>query len=389
MSVKSRIIAGTIGCLGLVGGSAAAAPVFVDQDKGISVNLGVLLQPQFQITAAGSEGQGSTGIGAPDGKSPSFDFLIRRVRLMAYGTITKDLAFFVETDQPNWGKGGDFTTPTMYIQDAFLSYTFAPEFKIDAGMMLVPFSHHTIEGAIGLNTLDYHADMIRLPAGKVWRDNGVQFRGMLGGTLIHYRLGIFEGVRASAVPVANPAPAMPPPALNDSGIPRFTGQVRLNLAGAEQDFFLKGIYFSPTPIVSVGLGADFQPHAVYKDGQPSTYSAISADVFAELPLSADDELIAKANFFNYGAGSTGIPGTTPLARGGIALYAEAGFRHDWFEPLAFVEYLKAKDNTLTILAPHIGANFWVTKHTFNLKFDAGYRKTDRRPFPLRWCPTLR
>ena len=98
----------------------------------------------------------------------------------------------------------------MYIQDAFLSYTFAPEFKIDAGMMLVPFSHHTIEGAIGLNTLDYHADMIRLPAGKVWRDNGVQFRGMLGGTLIHYRLGIFEGVRASAVPVANPAPAMPP-----------------------------------------------------------------------------------------------------------------------------------------------------------------------------------
>ena len=74
VSVKSRIIAGTIGCLGLVGGTASAAPVFVDQDKGISVNLGVLLQPQFQITAAGSEGQGSTGIGAPDGKSPSFDF---------------------------------------------------------------------------------------------------------------------------------------------------------------------------------------------------------------------------------------------------------------------------------------------------------------------------
>ena len=142
---------------------------------------------------------------------------------MAYGTITKDLAYFVETDQPNWGKGGDFTTSTMYIQDAFLSYTFAPEFKIDAGMMLVPFSHHTIEGAIGLNTLDYHADMIRLPAGKVWRDNGVQFRGMLGGTLIHYRLGILKGFarRPSPLPTLH-RPCLPQ--LSMTGDPRFTGQ---------------------------------------------------------------------------------------------------------------------------------------------------------------------
>ena len=126
MSVKSRIIAGTIGCLGLWAGLLLLPRFSSNQDKGISVNLGVLLQPQFQITAAGSEGQGSAGIGAPDGKSPSFDFFLRRVRLMAYGTITKDLAYFVETDQPNWGKGGDFTTSTMYIQDALLSRTPLP-----------------------------------------------------------------------------------------------------------------------------------------------------------------------------------------------------------------------------------------------------------------------
>ena len=137
------------------------------------------------------------------------------------------------------------------------------------------------------------------------------------------------------------------------------------------------------------MGADFQPHAVYKNGEPSTYSAISADIFAELPLSADDELIAKANFFNYGAGSTGIPGTTPLARGGIALYAEAGFRHDWFEPLAFVEYLKAKDNTLTILAPHIGANFGSPNTPSTSSSTRATEKPTPRPSPPRWCPTLR
>jgi hypothetical protein len=65
-----------------------------------------------------------------------------------------------------------------------------------------------------------------------------------------------------------------------------------------------------------------------------------------------------------------------LAAGGTALYAEAGFRHAWVEPLAFVEYLKAKNDSLTVLSPHVGANFWVMKHTFNVKTDIGYRVTE-------------
>ena len=356
----------------LFGRQASAAQVFADEDKGVSVNVGVLLQPWMQLTAAGSPGQGSPGIGAPDGKSPSLDFFARRIRLMAWGSVTQDLSYFVETDQPNFGKGGDFSS-SMYIQDAFLTYAVAPEFKIDAGMMLVPFARHTIEGAVGLNAIDYHGNTIRLPAGKVWRDTGVQFRGLLADDLIHYRLGVFEGVRTAVPP---PPPAMNAPAqtpLNEGGVPRFTGQLRLNLLGSEPDFFLKGIYFSAKPLVSVGVGADMQPNAVRKlNGSPGAYVAISADVFAEYPLSNDDEIIAKANFFNYSEGASPIGG---LAAGGMAFFAEAGFRHAWIEPLAYIEYVQGKNSSLTIMAPHAGLNFWVIKHTFNVKADVGYAST--------------
>jgi hypothetical protein len=249
--------------------------------------------------------------------------------------------------------------------------------KVDLGMMLVPLSHHTIESAGGLNAIDYHSDLVRLPAGKIFRDIGLQFRGLLFDDRLHYRVGVFEGVRASAVPA--PAVGQPPrPPLNDTGVPRVAGQVRVNLLGAEGDFFLKGIYFASQPMLSIGIGADWQANAVYKaNGSPGSYLALSGDAFLEYPFSEDDEIIAKANVFHYSQGSSFVPGSTALPGGGVAFYAEAGFRHAFIEPLAYVEYLKGSGSSPTIVAPHGGVNFWIIRHAFNVKADVGYRKTDQ------------
>ena len=365
---------------------ASAVPVVEDKEKGILINVGALIQPTFQMTTPGSDGAGpgpcgsatrprcSAGIGNVEGDGPSFDLFLRRARIMVWGSATKELSFFVDTDEPNLGKGGTFSTST-FIQDAFLTYSFMPEFRIDAGLMLVPLSHHTLEGATSLNALDYHADLIRFPTGRIFRDAGVQFRGVALQDHLHYRLGIFEGVRNGAVPA--PAAGTPPRSpLNPSGIPRFTGHLRGNIVGVEPDFFLKGIYFSPTPIVSIGVGADYQPSSVYKVDGRGNYFAFSADVFAEVPFTADDELIAKANFFNYGEGATGI-GNNTIPTGAIALYAEVGFRHAWIEPVVFIDYLKAKEDALTIVSPHVGVNFWAIKHNLNVKTDFGYKQTTR------------
>jgi hypothetical protein len=378
VNVKPQLIVAILVTSLFAASYANAYPVFVDEEKGVTVNVGVLLQPWFQTTVAAREGQGTPaappapGIGAPDGKSPSWDFFIRRARFMAWGSVNKELSYFIETDQPNWGKGGNFASATI-VQDAFITYAFMPEFKIDFGLMLLPFSHHTVEGATGLNSLDYHADVLRFPAAFVFRDIGVQFRGLLLDDLLYYRVGIFEGVRNNVVPGVMP----PRPALNDAGLPRITGQLRFNLMGSEPDFFLKGIYFSAKPIVSLGFGMDYQPKAVYKlNGQPGSYFAGSIDVFAEYPFSPDDEFVGQANVYLYPEGTTGIPTTNALGAGGTAFFAQAGYRHKFIEPLAFVDYLKAKNDTLTILGVHGGVNFWVIKHTFNVKVDLGYRKAD-------------
>jgi hypothetical protein len=357
-----------------------------DQEKGVALNVAVLAQPWLQVTAPAASGEGSRGIGAADGESPSFEFFLRRARIMVYGSVNPHIQFFLDTDQPNFGKGGDFAAP-MFVQDAFLTYSFGRELQIDGGMMLVPLSHHTIESAAGLNALDYHADLVRLPAGKVFRDTGLQFRGLVADDRIHYRLGVFEGVRMPPVgPLAMGASAPAP--LNDKGLPRFVGQVRVNLLGSEPDFFLKGMYFSPTPILSIGVGADYQAHAVYgADGSPRAWVGLSADVFAEYPLSPTSELVFKANGFRYAEGSSTLPGTAPAQTvpganplpgglGGTTFYFELGIRLDWIEPLAFVDYVAGKNDTVKVVAPHAGINFWVLKHAFNVKTDVGYKKTD-------------
>ena len=392
MNVKKHALCLFGLCSILFAGSANAALVFEDKEKGIAVNVGALIQPWFQVTTPASDGAGpgacgtatrprcSPGIGNPDGDGPSFDFFLRRARLMVWGNITKDLAYFIETDEPNLGRNGNFAT-TTFIQDAFFSYAFIPALKVDAGLMLVPLSHHTIEGATSLNALDYHAEMVRFPTGRIFRDVGVQLRGFLLDDRIHFRLGAFQGVRNAAVPAPAAPPPEPPPPLNNDGVPRFTAHVRGNILGVEPDFFLKGIYFTPTPIVSVGVGADYQPHSVYKlDGERGNYLALSADVFVDYPFTADDELIVKANIFNYSEGTSTI-GTSNLPAGGITYYGEVGFRHAWIEPVVFYEGVKAREDTLTVMAPHAGVNFWFIKHNFNLKTDVGYREARRDGLP--------
>ena len=192
--------------------AAGAVPVFKDEEKGIAVNVGVLVQPTFQITMPGSNGDGpgacdpagarnrcSAGIGNARGDGPAYDLFLRRARLLVWGNATKDLAYFVGTNEPNLGKGGVLSTsPGTFIEDAFLSYTVMPELKVDAGLMYVPLSHHTMEAASSLNALDYHADLIKFPTSRNLRDIGVQLRGLALRDYLHYRLGIFEGVRNSA-----------------------------------------------------------------------------------------------------------------------------------------------------------------------------------------------
>jgi hypothetical protein len=322
------------------------------------LSVGVLLQTQLTLTQDG----------APNGHNYSTDFFLRRVRAYTAGQITKGLTFFLQIDQPNLDKGGNFDA-ALFFRDAFMSYEVARELNIDAGLILWPFTHNSLEGAGSLHTIDYRNAGLPYPAteGKLFSDTGVQLRGLLLSDRLHYRVGAFEGARG---PATTGLPAGTPP-VNESGIPRFMGLLRLNILGVEDKFFFQGIYFSDKPLISVGVGADFQPHALRAPaGGISDYAAVNGDVFVEYPFSENDEILFNTTVANWheGTGSTST---------GTSAFGELGYRHRWIEPLVAVDWFKADQGLLDYVAVRPGVNFWLKKHNGNIKAEAAWSSATR------------
>jgi hypothetical protein len=318
-----------------------AHAVKVPLGENAALNVSVLAQPWAQV---------STGA-APTGGA-STDFFLRRIRLLIFGNVTDRLSFFVDTDQPNLGRDGNWT-PAFFIQDAFLSVKLAEGHWLDAGMILLPFTHHSLQGAVALNTVDYHSALIRPTRGlgPAWRDAGVQARGFVGP--LHYRVGVFNGVEGQTARENQPA-------LNIDDVPRAVGHVRYNVLGREEGFFLQGIYFDNQPRLSVGVGADYQPRAVVSGAMAQDALAVGADLFLEYPLGADQALVFQTNAFRYWQGAENT-------NSGFGLFGEVGYLFGPWEPVLSAEYYNAEVRTSDFFALRPGVNFWFDKHLFNFK----------------------
>lgn len=337
-----------------------AAPVraekLVEHDDFL-LGFGVLLQPAFRFAAP------------PGDADPTNDFFVRRARLLIAGNLIKDLSFFLQTETPNIGyNAADPATRwnlTFYVLDLYVAYKFADELSLDTGLLLAPFSHHGMMGAVGLNGIDYHANVMKYPGtiGRIWRDVGIQARGLLADKLIHYRLAILNGAQANSQAVGEPV-------INESDIPRVTGTVRVNLMGSEPDMYLKGIYFAKEPLLSVGLSADFQPDVALEGTERKPYMAFAADVFADIPMGETNELAAQASFYYYSQGEGALTS-------GIGLLAEVGYRIDQIEPLASFDLFMPSDDAAAAgksMNWRVGANYWIDKHRANVKLDLGQTK---------------
>jgi hypothetical protein len=386
----------------LAAGEVAAMRVLGDE-KGPKLDLDVLVQPWFQVSGPYQSGRGSDGVGAPsgtqgngatpgEGENPSFDPFVRSAAAAVRVTYKEWIRLMFSIEQSNIGRWSSFSpqlrksASPLRVRDAFATFEFRPELILDAGLFVVPFSHHNLESFAALHTLELHSDLMRFHAGRAYRDAGFELRGVVAKRFA-YRAGVFEGARnygALETPI-EPVGANYPE-IAEHGLPRFTGHARVNLLGEEPDFFFKGIYFSTTPIVSVGVGADYQPDAVLKlDQSVGAYSAFSADVFVEVPLSTKDEILFKAGAFRWGEGWSRMLEASALEAGGYSAYGELGFRHSWLEPHVYLEWMKTDATDVApvvlrdsqIIAPHAGVNFWIDQHAVNVKLDAGYRKVKR------------
>lgn len=318
-----------------------------------TLKLGLLAQPQFE----------ANGNMQPNLSGRSYNFFVRRIRLLAGGTLFKNFEYFFDTDSPNLFKGAAETgakSQGLIVQDAYATWKAAEDyFKIDAGYMLVPGAHNALQGAGTLYGLDYFSNSFRhtglFNSGTdVGRDAGAQLRGLVLDNHIEYRAGLFQGFRRPRSGTE----------IESRNSPRFAGRIQINLLEAETGFFYAGTYLGKKKIVSVGASYDTQNH----------YHHWAVDGFLDLPL-GPGTLTAQVNVSKWNSGNFLPPNPTSGANqlpSQLAYMAEAGFNFDaaQISPIVRFEYRNMKYQTAG--SPDEaryagGLAYWPYGHNINLK----------------------
>ncbi|MGQ9842393.1 MAG: porin [Spirochaetota bacterium] len=298
------------------------------------------------------------------------DFKIRRSRVILKGQAAQGVDFFMETDAPN--QEGSAQT-NLFTQDAYIDFTIAKELKIAFGHILLPFMHHDRQSAATLLCADYTAAVVPV-GGNVWRDTGVEFRGLLGGGIIDYRIGVFDGKDRDATAT---------PVINKNDMPRYTGRIQVNLKDAEEGFFYSGNYLGKKSIISFGFGVDYQQDASIDGTKAKDYTAWTADVYFDHPIAGNNVLtlqgayvkVKNSPFFDINPATAGVQ----EADEADMYFAEGGFLiNGTWQPVARYYYKKlevggVKDKISEIAG---GLNYYIKGHNANIKVEYAQQLKD-------------
>jgi hypothetical protein len=336
-----------------------------------SIQFGVLLQPQFELA------------GSPDATRTSKNLFLRRARFIVGGTLFKSLEYFFQVDYPNLFKfdpsdtmAFDKNAPGLNIQDAFVTYKPLGELiKLDAGFMLPPLSHNSLESAAKLYGPDYFVNTFRRyvtnntdpfrASGQspVGRDAGVQARFLFLNGHFDLRAGLFMGRRTAPTP----ADAMNPAVVAGTNFFRTSARLQINLLDAEPGFFYQGTYLGARKILSLGAFYEFQ----------NEYKYYGADLIADVPF-GPGIFTAQANFGQWDGGTW-----LQLTKSRVYM-VEAGYVIGplMLSPIVHFERLTAFTPAPDASIPSEdrlggGLVFWPYGHNSNLKFF--YTRVRRTP----------
>ena len=275
------------------------------------------------------------------------NLFLRRVRLLVGGQVARNITFFIETDNPNFGKAPKNLATGFIVQDALAEVKFSDPLTISAGLMFVPFCRNCIQSAATLLSLDYSTfSFLATPAtqSSVGRDIGFQAKGYFGGNRIEYRVGAFQGFRAAGA--RNPL--------------RGVGRLQINLLDAETPgIFYTGTYLGTRRVLAIGGGFDTQA------GPGDNYQAFAVDAFVDYPLTDSLSVTAQVDYFDYDGGST-FPALTKQT----AIFAEAGLYIKPMRLMPFVKY-ETRDfdpaGTPDDVRYQVGLTYYRFGHNVNLK----------------------
>jgi hypothetical protein len=344
--------------------AVASAQAIVKVNDVVNFRLGFLLQGWADWSGQSDAAGNTAGF--------QQNLFVRRARFMLGGQVARDVTFFFETDDPNLGKstqtptgttGGKALATGFIVQDAYLEWALANEFRIQGGLILIPLCRNCNSSAASLITTDYGTWSFQEGAStqsSVGRDTGFQAKGYLGGDHLEYRAGVYSGFRA--------------PGVKNSF--RYSGRLQYDVFDVEKVQFYPGTYFGKKQILAIGAGYDAQ----------SDYSAYAGDIFFDFPVGQGNGITAQADYIHYDGGATfGL--TAPAATKTNALYkqddiyAEAGFFIGSPKVMPFFRYEQQKyadDVNKSLNKTFYQAGFGWYPYSSNFNVKAGF---GRKEFP--------
>jgi hypothetical protein len=296
-----------------------------------TLNLNLQLQPQFLVNQAGT----------PDGLDPSYDLLIRRVRIALNGNVGKSFSYYFQLDNPNLGKFGNFTSRVL-VQDAWVGW--APTgidggtvVYIDAGLLYLPISRNVLYYTTNFITADLQADGVRIPNNPfpAFRDIGVQVRGWALDKRIGFRAGAYEGLTPFDQP-AGTCQTSGAGCIAPRRKPAVGGFVNFDLIGSEEGLWLYSAYkWGTFPILSVSGAANYQSQSA-KDafGNLADRKIFAAGLYLDLPMTEQAELVVEGSLY-VNRNGTGSPNT------GTGFSAAAGYRYAFVAPYVGYDYFQS------------------------------------------------
>jgi hypothetical protein len=286
-----------------------------------------------------------------DGMATAKDLYFRRLRLLFGGQINAKWGFFIDTDSPNLGKGnadGTKNSGDVYIQDFAVTWTHNDAFKVDMGMLLVPFSHNSTQSAATLLPIDYgpYSFLASTPTdSRVGRDYGLLAKGLVAKHF-EYRVGLFQGDRG----------------VNAENSFRYAARVVYSAFEPDAGLFYTGTTLGKKKILTLGAAIDAQ----------EDYQATAVDFFWDQPFEGGNALTLQAALMNYD-GDVFFPSLPEQT----ALQGEFGFYFAGPKLMPFVAYSDRDfddptGNDETIL--QVGLSWYPAGHGRALKL--GYAKLD-------------
>ena len=290
---------------------------------------------------------------APDGDATSKDLYLRRFRIVFGGNIMENLSFFADTESPNLGKVGNSSTGAtskgssdMFLSDAYATYNFSDQFKLEAGMMLLPLSHHAEQSSASLYGIDFgpYTFIWNDPTTcRVGRDYGIQARGYLSNNHFEYRLGVFQGLRG----------------VNSTNPFRVTARAVYYPFQHESGFFYTGTYFGEKKVLAIGVSLDHQ----------DDYNAYGGDIFVDYPIGNNGVITAQLDYTKYDGGDF-----IKAILSQSAIFAEAGyyFRDLKIGPFVQMNYDNMESGSLNDRHfMQAGLAYYVKGQTLNIKLGVG------------------